>query len=226
MSLAQGAALTVAVVAALVLVRLQRRHVRAVRRDRAALFATAAGVLDDARIQPRGLDFPVLHGSFDGRPVRVEPVVDAVSLRMVPVLRLVVTVRDDLAGQPRLSVLRDETGQEFYAGHRGLPRARDAAWPSRLSVAFADGVRDAVVTAAVEAVANDEGVKQVLVTDRGVRCVVRAAQSDGATYRVTRRVDLTGVRVADAVLRDAVRTASALCDRTRLVVAPAAAVSP
>lgn len=214
MAPAHWAALVVAAVAAVVLARLQRRHVAAVRRDRAGLFEAAAGVLAEARVQSRGLDFPVLHGSFEGRAVRVEPVVDAISLRTIPVLRLVVTVRDDLAGQRRLSVMADETGHEFYAQHRGLTRLRDPAWPARVSVACdATDVAPRLVDAAVDVAAHDLSVKQVLVTDRGVRCVVRAAQSDPATYRVTRRVDLSGVRVSAALLRSAVATTATLCDR-------------
>jgi len=208
------AAVLVAAAAAVVLTWLQRRHVAAVQLDRSALFEPAAGVLADARLKPRGLDFPVLYGSFEGRAVRVEPVVDAVGLRMVPVLRLVVTVRDRLAGQPRLSVLADESGHEFYAGHRELRRLRDPGWPARVSVASEVAeVSHELVDAAVTVVARDPSLKQVLVTERGVRCVVRAAGADAATYRVTRRIDLAGARVPADLLREAVQTAGSLCDR-------------
>lgn len=215
MSPADWAVLLVAVLGTVLLVRAQRRHVAAVHRDRAALFeealADADPILDDARTEPRGLDFPVLTGSYQGRPVRIEPIVDTLSLRIVPVLRLVVTLRDPLPGQQRLSVLGDETGQEFYAGHRDLLRLRDERWPARISVAAAStDVRPAQVDAVVALMDEQPELKQVLLTDRGVRCVVRAAQSDVTTYRVTRRADLSGVRVPADLLRETLRTARGL----------------
>lgn len=215
MSGANWCALLVAAIGAVVLFHLQRRHVRAVRRDRAGLFASAVDVLDEAQVEARGLDFPVLHGTFEGRSVRVEPVVDTISLRIVPVLRLVVTTREQLVGQSRISVLSDETGQEFYAQHRGMVRLRDPGWPARVSVACAapEQADRRLIEVAVDTVSGDASVKQVLITDRGVRCVVRAGQSDVATYRVTRRVDLSGARVPAELLRNAVRTTTALCER-------------
>lgn len=212
------AAILVAIVGVVLLLRIQRRHLTMVRSDRAALFADAAAVLDEAHVEPRGLDFPVLHGRFQGRAVRVEAIVDSMGMRTVPVLRLAVAVREPLVGQPRLSVLADESGQEFYAGHRRLARLRNPAWPSRISVACeaaetAPEVAPELIDAAVAVVAEDTTAKQVLVTDRGVRCIVRATQSDPATYRVTRRVDLTGARVPADVLFRALRAAGSLCDR-------------
>jgi hypothetical protein len=171
-------------------------------------------VLDQCRIVPRGLDFPLLYGRFEGRDVRVEPVVDALALRVVPVLRLMVTMREQFPGQPRLSVLSNETGTEFYSGHRDLLRWRDPAWPRWVSVACAsEGVDRELAEAAVGLVTKDSVVKQVLVTERGIRCVVRGAQSNSATYRVTRRVDLSEARVTAEDLRQAVAMVGELCDQ-------------
>jgi len=196
-----------------VMAYLQRRHIARVRLDRAALFDDAKEVLDDARVIPRGLDFPLLYGWFEGRQVRVEPIVDTATMRTIPVLRLAVTMREQLPGQPRLSALANENGQEFYAGHRDLPRWRDPAWPEWASVACeANGVDPELAIATVNALTEDSSVKQVLVTDRGVRCVIRAAKSDSATYRVTRRVDVSGTRVTDESLRHAAEIAHTLCD--------------
>ena len=56
-------------------------------------------------------------------------------------------------------------------------------------------------------------VKQVLVTEHGVRCVVRGAQANSTAYRVTRRVDLSEVRVTAENLLQAVAMAGELCDQ-------------
>lgn len=207
-------ALTVAIVGAVVLVYLHRRHLASVQRDRAALFDRATGVLELCRVVPRGLDFPLLYGRFEGRDVRIEPMVDAVALRVVPVLRLIVTMREQFPGQPRLSVLSNETGNEFYSGHRDLLRWRDPAWPQWASVACAaEGVDRELADAAVGLVTEDSAVKQILVTERGVRCVVRAAQANSTVYRVTRRADLSEARVTAEHLRQVVTMTDELCDQ-------------
>ncbi len=207
-------ALTMAVVGAVVLTYQHRRHVARVRRDRAALFEHATDVLEQCRVVPRGLEFPLLYGRFGDRDVRVEPVVDALALRTVPVLRLIVTMRERIPGQPSLSVLSNETGNEFYSRHRDLPRWRDPAWPKWVSVACdPDGVDRELAEAAVGLVTEGAEVKQVLVTERGVRCVVRGAQANSTAYRVTRRADLSGARVTAEDLRKAVTMIDGLCDR-------------
>jgi hypothetical protein len=212
--------LTVAMAGAVVLVYLHRRHLARVQRDRAALFEQATDVLDHARVVPRGLDFPLLYGRFEGRDVRVEPVVDTVALRVIPVLRLMVTMREQFPGQRRLSVLSNETGHEFFSGHRELLRWRDPSWPVWASVACAaEGVDRELADAAVSLVTEDSVVKQVLVTERGVRCVVRGAQANSATYRVTRRVDLSEARVTAENLRQAVAMVGELCDQAACLAA-------
>ena len=213
-------ALSAATAGAVVLVYLHRRHLARVQRDRAALFEQATDVLDDARVIPRGLDFPVLYGRFEGRDVRVEPVVDTAALRIIPVLRLIITMREQFPGQPRLSVLSNETGHEFFSGHRELLRWRDPSWPRWASVACApEGVDRELADAAVGLVTEDSVVKQVLVTERGVRCVVRGAQSNSAVYRVTRRVDLSEARVKAEDLRQAVAMTGELCDQVARLAA-------
>ena len=154
------------------------------------------------------------YGRFEGRDVRIEPVVDALGLRVVPVLRLMVSMREQFPGQPRLSVLSNETGREFYSGYRGLLRWRDPSWPNWVSVACAaEGVDRELADAAVSLVTEDSVVKQVLVTERGVRCVVRAAQANSTTYRVTRRADLSEARVTAEDLRQAVTMTGELCEQ-------------
>jgi hypothetical protein len=77
----------------------------------------------------------------------------------------------------------------------------------------AEGVDRVLADAAVRLVTQDSVVKQVLVTERGVRCVVRGAQANSATYRVTRRVDLGAARVTAEDLRQAVVMTGHLCDQ-------------
>lgn len=202
------------VIGMVALTLVHRRNVAMVERDRHALFDQAQHVLDEHELVARGLDFPLLLGTFADRSVRIEPVVDTLSLRLAPVLRLVVTMRTNRPGQPTVSVLRDETGQEFYAGHRDLVRVRDGVWPTGMSVAAdSTDVDRAAIGRLVAAMSADHAIKQVRVSAHGARCVVRAGQGDLMTYRTTRRANLVGARVGPEVLLLALRTVVALDDR-------------
>lgn len=202
-------------VAAATLTWIHRRSVAAVKRDRLALFEDAQHVLDEHELVERGMDFPVLRGTFADHSVRIEPVVDTLSLRLAPVLRLVVTMRASLPGQPAVSVLQDETGQEFFSGHRDLIRVRDAGWPVDISVASATPDIDReVLERLMAAVSADPAIKQVRVSEHAARCVVRAGQGDLMTYRTTRRANLVGARVSPDVLLLALRTVVSVGERT------------
>ena len=203
MSDPSGLLLALLLVAGVVVLALvQRHHVARVGSDRGRLFEDCLGVLDDARVISRGLNFPLFTGRRGGRPVRLEPVIDTLSMRTLPVLWLVVTVAGPRVGTGRLSVLARACGTEFYARH---DEASDTvlmgpAWPGDLSVR-ADSPETARqqpgLLEDIRQLMTDERVKQVVVSPESARVVWRCATADSATYRATRRVDLTGAR-ADA----------------------------
>ena len=201
MSDASGLLLPCLLVAgAVVLAVVQLQHVARVRSDRGRLFEDCSDLLDDVRVTSRGLDFPLLEGRRAGRPVRLEPVVDTLSMRTLPVLWLVVSVAGPRVATGRLSVLARACGTEFYARHN---EASDTllmgpAWPAELAVR-ADSPdaarRQNNVLQDIRRLMTDDRVKQVVVGPTSVRVVWRCATGDSGTYRVTRRVDLTQVRV-------------------------------
>ena len=190
------------VTGAVVLALVQRHHVARVRADRGRLFEDCSGLLDDAEVIPRGLNFSLLTGRRRGQPVRVEPIIDTLSMRTLPVLWLVVTVAGPRVDTGRLSVLARACGTEFYARH---DEASDTvlmgqAWPEDLAVR-ADSPETASQQAGlledIRQLMTDQRVKQVVVGPESARVVWRCATADSATYRATRRVDITGAR-ADA----------------------------
>jgi len=178
----------------------QRRHMARVRADRGRLFEDCSGLVDDASVIPRGLDFPLLTGRHAGYEVRLEPVLDTLSMRTVPVLWLVVTCAGPRMETGRLSVLARACGTEFYARHdeAGGAVSTGAEWPGELAVS-ADSVdvaeRRPALLGRIRQFMADGRVKQVVVGPGSVRVVWRCASAESGTYRVTRRVDLTGARV-------------------------------
>ena len=183
-----------------VLALVQRHHVTRVRADRRALFEDCSGLLDDPRVIARGLDFPLLTGRREGHDVRLQPVVDTLSMRTLPVLWLVVTVRGPHAATGRLSVLARACGTEFYARHdeAGAMVPMGPGWPGELAVR-ADGMdaaqRQPELLHRIRDFMAEDRVKQVVVGPASVRVVWRCATAESGTYRVTRRVDLTRARV-------------------------------
>lgn len=190
---------------ALVLAVLQRRHVAEVRRDRASLFEDCWELLSDASVVTRGLDFPVLTGRRESHPVRVQPVVDTLSMRTVPVLWLVVSVGLPQPVGFRLSILARSVGTEFYSRHleSGAVLATGPGWPEELAVRSdrSDLVRThAELLDRIARLLADGRVKQVALDGSSLRVVWRCASATASTYRVTRRVDLAGARVDSEAL--------------------------
>jgi hypothetical protein len=186
------------VAGAVVLALVQRHHVVRVRADRGRLFEDCSGLLEDAAVIPRGLNLPLLTGRRGGHPARVEPIIDTLSMRTLPVLWLVVTVAGPRVDTGRLSVLARACGTEFYAHDEGSNAVlMGPAWPADLAVR-ADSPETASqqpgLLEDIRRLMTDQRVKQVVVGPESARVVWRCATADSANYRATRRVDITGAR--------------------------------
>lgn len=185
---------------AVTLAVLHHRHVTRVRDDRGSLFNGCEGILTGARVTRRGLNFPVLVGRRGPALVRVEPVLDTLSMRTVPVLWLVVTVGLPRPAGFRLSVLARRIGTEFYSRHAesGAPVAPGPGWPEELAVRSDEPDLARTHAGLLDRLADfmaDGRVKQVSWDGATARVVWRCAAATAGTYRVTRRVDLAGARV-------------------------------
>lgn len=198
--------LSLLILGIVVLAVIHHRHAARVRADRARLFESCCGLLEQSVLMPRGLNFPLLEGRRGGHDVRLEPVIDTLSMRTLPVLWLVVTIRGPHHVAGRLSVLARSCGTEFYARHgemgERVPMGQE--WPAELSVRSnrLDMVAEhPQLLERVRAAMVDGTVKQVVIGPQAARVVWKCAAADPATYRVTRRVDLTQARVdADALM--------------------------
>jgi len=212
-----------------VLALVHRRHAARVRADRGRLFEYCSGLLEDPVLVRRGLDFPLLEGRRSGHDVRIEPVLDTLSMRTLPALWLVVTIGGPHPVPGRLSVLARACGTEFYARHDQLPEPVQLGedWPGELSVR-SDG--SDVVTECpqpldrVRVAMTDGTLKQVVVGPASTRAVWKCATADSGSYRVTRRVDLTHARVDVRALKEVLTALDEVVELFRRCVAPPAAV--
>ena len=180
-----------------VLALLQVSHARKVKRERSELFDRVEHLFADAELRQDGINYPTLTGNYRGYPIKLEPMVDSLTFRKLPVLWLIVTHHRPLDVAAPLDVLLRPTGTEFFSPngdyeHDVLP---DEGWPEHVRVATPNP-REAPPISALRPFLQfieDPSTKEVLITHRGIRLVHRLAESDQVLYRVTRRADLGSV---------------------------------
>lgn len=205
------AAMVVLVVAVVVLSVLHRRAQRADAEDRARLFERVVPLVEDARLT-RGSGYPVLTGRLGGQPVTLRAIVDAVTLRKLPVLWVELVVHRVLEVEGTVNVLLRPLGTEFFSPDSGfaheLPPPPGFPRPVRVACASANRAPSTEVLAEVLAptteLLRDPATKELGVGRGGLRVVLWVAEGDQASYRSARRAVFDHPRVdPDAVLRAA-----------------------
>jgi hypothetical protein len=182
--------LAVAAVAGFLLVRMQTRHVRRVADERRSILDSVRGVLQDSELAQRGIDYPVLTGTYRGAPVTVAVIADTLALRQLPTLWLSVTRRQPLplAGPVDMLLRPSATdivspGERFPVQHPVPPD-----WPDHIRVATPHGGTPKLggLSAALPLL-HDPRTKDVLVTPTGARLVTRLARAELGQYRIVKR---------------------------------------
>lgn len=202
--------ISVVVLVIVALCRLQVVHIRRVREDRGSLFDAVAGLFDNVRVHQDGLNFPVLTGAYRGHPIRLEPVVDTVAFRKLPVLWLVLQQQRELSVGAPVDILLRPMGTEFFSPNNDFGQERRAVqgFPADARIASPDWRNAPPLTmfAPHQRFLSDPRAKELYVTEHGVRLVWRLAEGSQTHYRTTRRADLGSVRVLPAELLPVLNT--------------------
>lgn len=168
---------------------------------RAGLLSPCAALLEAPRLGRDRAGFATLDGVRDDAPVAVRLIPEALVHRRLPQLWLSVSLRRPLPTGAVLDVLRRPAGAEFYAP-ADLPRRLDtpAGWPADTLVRGTPGAAALLRQAEpiLGEILADPRVKEVLVTPRGLRLVVQAAEGARGAYLLLRgsRFDLDHVAPA------------------------------
>lgn len=209
------------VAGAVVFVALRREQ--AARARRRGTFLSAVTGLFTARrevVQPTG--FPRLAGTHEGADYDVQVVPDTLSLRKLPALWVMVSLPDPLPTGATVDVMLRPTGMESFSNFaqlpvqvpvpRGFPEDCAIRADAPGAVPFEAALRE--VLGAVD----ENRLKEILVTPKGVRLVFLAEEAHRGRYLIYRdaemgRVPLPPARLApflaaakglrDAVLREA-----------------------
>lgn len=201
------------IVAVALMVWLQVRDVRRIKRMRRDAVVCAQGALTDVQVEQQGIAYPTLRGRCGDHAAKVELIVDTVTIRQLPRLWLAVTVQCRTGvGVPVDIVLRPlptdivSPGTRFPYEHRVPPD-----WPAHMRIATPtpSPLPELGELTALGSVVSEPETKSVLVTPRGVRIVTELARGDVAPYRVTRRPEFR-FELAESRLRHVLHDALAV----------------
>ena len=173
---------------------------RAANARRRGLLNECSAVLDRSKLSHRDDGFPILSGSHRGRGVHVDLVLDTMTIRRLPQLWLSTTLLDRNPGLPGFSIVVRHCGTEFYSllsrfEHRvnapaGLPAEvviRGDAGAEALLAELGPLISDILA---------DARVKEIAITDRGVRIVRQAAEGKRGDYLLLRQSVFENARLA------------------------------
>lgn len=176
--------------AGLLLVWIQVRHVRHVGLERRNVLAGAQHVLDQPRLEQRGIDYPVLRGYYKAERVTVSFIVDTLALRTLPTLWLSVTLSRPLPLQGPIDFLLRPSatdivspGLRFSCEHE-VPQD----WPAYLRIGTPSGsVPSLSAMSWVLPLLRDSRTKDILLAPAGARLISEVARGELGQYRVVKR---------------------------------------
>jgi len=195
------------------LVLIYRFDRQRMKRARRAYFEDCLALFSKIRITQDDVDFPVLEGTYLGFRVRLQPMIDHMTVRKLPSLWLLTTVYGPLPGTATIDFLVRPTNTEFYSSIWSLPNSLNIphGWPAH--ALFRTSGED---PAAVERIDphmhlfNDPKMKELVVTPNGVRLVYQAEEAERAHYMVLRHAKFTSSRLDKAIAKRLLDEAVAL----------------
>lgn len=191
---------------AAILVYIYWRDRRRLRDNRAAMYGDCAHLFEDLRVVQDDVNFPVLTGRYRGYRVKLEPIADYLAFRKIPSLWLQATVYCDNPNRGAFDFLVRPQNVEFWSPAWQLETSLPTppGWPA-FAIARTDdpdGLPPLDKLQPHGVMFDDEKVKELLVTSKGVRIVYQADQAERAYYMVLRQLVFENFRLSpDLVTR-------------------------
>jgi hypothetical protein len=203
----------VGIVALAILYRRDRRHLK---ERRGKFFDQCLDLFQNCRVTQEGPLFPLLSGSYRDHEVRLEPVIDNMAWRKVPVLYLKVTVLQPNPYRAILDLLIRPGGVEVCSPsndlnyHLRLPEG----WPEQalLATDHPTLIPPLDLITPHLGVFDDVYMKELVVTSRGVRLVRMIWQARRLYYAVLREVRFDEVHLDPAIARTLLDATVAIAD--------------
>lgn len=183
-----------------VLAYMYRRDRNQLREARAAMYEDCAHLFDEAQALQDDVNFPVLTGRYQGYRIKLEPIADYLAFRKIPSLWLLATVYSDNPYGGAFDFLVRPQNVEFWSPiwkmETSLPLP--SGWPE-FAIARTDGRGEVPPLDRLQphkGLFQDDKVKELLVTPKGVRIVYQADQAERAYYMVLRQLVFTNFRLS------------------------------
>ena len=188
--------LIVVCVALICLVAVYRRDKGRLRKSRANFFDGCLGLFEKADVRENGAHFPVLRGTYDGFDIRIEPMVDDMSVRKLPSLWLKLFLSAPVPHSGVLGILMRPRGTEFYSPAFELETEVEApaGWPKDVLIRCSDPDQAPPLSILdrFRHLLHDPKCKELLIGPGGVRLIYQAAQAQRAEYSVLRHTKFGG----------------------------------
>jgi hypothetical protein len=144
------------------------------------------------RVQPTG--FPRLSGRRHGLRFDMQAIPDSLTFRKLPALWVLVSLPEPLPGLATLDLMARPTGNETFSpfgslGHSPPPLP---GLPPEVAVRCADRDRlpPAEALADLSGLFADPRVKELLISDRGLRIVILAEEADRGRFLIFRDAEM------------------------------------
>ena len=191
------------------------RHRLTVGRLRRAMWDRCVALLADARLVQQDIDFPALHGRYQGYRVTLEAIADDIGYRKLPQLWLRATIFADLPVPGVMDYLVRPENIEFYSGIWSLPASLPIPpdWPQHalLRTSDSDTTFDPARLNPHMSLFEQPQAKELVISPSGVRVVYQLAQGERAYYAVFRSLRFASLPVKS-------ETVSALLERMLAIV--------
>jgi hypothetical protein len=186
------------------------------RRQRAQFFGSCLELFQRYRVVQDDLAYPVLSGAYRDREVRLEPVVDHLAWRKLPVLWLKISVLEPNPHGAVLDFLMRPLGTEFYSpsGHLDYHLRIPESWPQD-AILCSDGPTSSVLPERVTphmALFDNPKMKELVVTPKGVRLVDQVCQASRPQYLVFREIRFDVDRLDAHTLQPLLEAAIAIAE--------------
>jgi hypothetical protein len=160
-------------------------------RQRARMFDLCLPLFTETKLTERRGDFPSLTGLFQSQTFTLEAFPDTLGYRKIPSLWMQVTLAAKLAVNGTIDILARAQNIEFFSPSNELDVAlpAPASWPQPIlfrTNTENHGLDIQRIETNVAKLFNDNRIKELLITERGLRVIYQLAQAEKSRYLVFR----------------------------------------
>lgn len=161
---------------------------------RAAYFSALKPLFDggETRLQPTG--FPRMTGKRGGISFDLQVIPDTLTFRKLPALWVLVTLPEPLPLTATLDLMTRPAGNEPFSHFATLPQSlpTPAGLPEVISIRSDDAAQTlpAELITRHAALFDDQNVKELVISPKGLRIVILAEEADRGRYLIFREAEM------------------------------------